>query len=77
MERASMRSPEADAIIAQIDGKLKILRQGWLDATDDKKPNWMKQINAALDERIRHMKVKVGEKTYLVIKRKLTIPNQA
>lgn len=65
-----MRSPETEAVLAQIDGKLELLRQGWLDATDDKKPNWMRQINAALDERIRHMKVKVEEKTYLLIKRK-------
>lgn len=71
MERVSMRSPETEAVLAQIDGKLEILRQGWLDATSDKKPNWMKQINAALDERIRHMmRVRVGEKTYLLFKRK-------
>lgn len=65
-----MRSPETDRFIASIDEKLNILRQGWLDATDDKKKNWMKQINAALDERIKHMKVKVGNTTWLVVRRK-------
>ena len=38
--------------VLQIDEKLLILREGWMDAKPEKKSTWMAKIDAALDERI-------------------------
>ena len=37
--------------LTQIDEKLSLLRESWMDAANEKKPYWMAKINAALDER--------------------------
>lgn len=42
--------------IAQVDEKLSILRESWMDSKEEKKPAWMAKINAALDERLTLMK---------------------
>lgn len=44
--------------IAQIDEKLTILRESWIDSKPEKKPAWMAKIEAALDERSRLMKLR-------------------
>jgi hypothetical protein len=42
--------------IKQVDEKLSILRESWMDAAQEKKPSWMSKINKALDERLVLMK---------------------
>ena len=42
--------------IAQVDEKLKILRESWMDAAPEKKSRWIAKINEALDERSKLMK---------------------
>ena len=37
--------------IAQVDEKLTILRESWMDSKPEKKSTWMAKIDAALDER--------------------------
>jgi hypothetical protein len=44
--------------IAQIDEKLAILRESWIDSRPEKKAAWMDKIEAALDERFRLMKLR-------------------
>jgi len=44
--------------IAQLDETLSILRESWMDAKEEKKPEWMNKINAKLDERSRLMKLR-------------------
>jgi len=44
--------------IAQVDEKLSILRESWMDSQQEKKPAWMSKINAALDERSKLMKLR-------------------
>ena len=42
--------------IKHCDDHLKLLREGWVDAKDEKKAFWMTKIDAALDERVELMK---------------------
>jgi hypothetical protein len=42
--------------IEQVDEKLSILRESWLDSAQEKKASWMSKINKALDERLVLMK---------------------
>ena len=44
--------------IKKVDEKLSILRESWLDSKPEKKPTWMSKINAALDERLKLMKIR-------------------
>lgn len=46
--------------IAQVDEKLAILRESWMDSKPEKKSTWMAKIDAALDERLALMKVRDG-----------------
>jgi hypothetical protein len=39
--------------INQIDEKLSILRESWMDAAVEKKNRWMVKINNLLDERLK------------------------
>jgi hypothetical protein len=41
-----------DQLLKQIDEKLSILRESWLDAKPEKKAYWMEKINELLDERL-------------------------
>jgi hypothetical protein len=47
--------------IAQVDKKLTILREGWMDSKPEKKSTWMTKIDAALDERSKLMKIRDGK----------------
>ena len=47
--------------IEQVDEKLSILRESWMDAAPEKKASWMTKINKALDERLVLMKNRVTE----------------
>lgn len=47
--------------IAQVDEKLKILRESWMDSKPEKKATWMAKIDAALDERSKLMKIRDGK----------------
>jgi hypothetical protein len=47
--------------IAQVDEKLTILRESWMDSQPEKKSTWMGKIDAALDERSKLMKIRDGE----------------
>lgn len=47
--------------IAQVDEKLTILRESWMDSKPEKKEAWMAKINAALDERSKLMKIRDGK----------------
>ncbi len=38
--------------IMAIDERLKILRDGWVDARKDKRAEWMRRIDLVLDERL-------------------------
>lgn len=38
--------------ISDIDEGLRILREGWMESSAEKKPKWMEHINAALDTRL-------------------------
>ena len=38
--------------IAQVDEKLRLLREAWMEAAPEKKAHWWAKINAALDERL-------------------------
>lgn len=49
-------NPHIQHQITQVDEKLSILRESWMDSKEEKKPAWMAKINAALDERIVLMK---------------------
>ena len=42
--------------ISQVDEKLTILRESWMDSKPEKKSTWMAKIDAALDERFELMK---------------------
>lgn len=44
--------------IAQVDEKLTILRESWMDSKPEKKSHWMAKIDAALDERSKFMKLR-------------------
>jgi hypothetical protein len=44
--------------IAQVDEKLTILRESWMDSNPEKKSTWMAKIDAALDERSKLMKIR-------------------
>ena len=46
--------------IAQVDEKLSILRESWMDSKPAKKAAWMAKIDAALDERSKLMKIRDG-----------------
>ena len=48
-------NPKGNQIIA-IDERLKILRDGWVDARKDKRAEWMRRIDLVLDERLALMK---------------------
>jgi hypothetical protein len=41
-----------DQLLKQIDEKLAILRESWLDAKPERKAYWMDKINELLDERL-------------------------
>lgn len=47
--------------IVQVDEKLTILRESWMDSRPEKKSTWMAKIDAALDERSKLMKIRDGE----------------
>lgn len=47
--------------IAQVDEKLTILRESWMDSKPEKKSTWMAKIDAALDERSKLMKIRDGK----------------
>ena len=47
--------------IAQVDEKLTILRESWMDSAPEKKSHWMAKIDAALDERSKLMKIRDGK----------------
>jgi hypothetical protein len=56
---SSLTPTAAQAAIATLDETvLSTLREGWLDATAEKKSKWMERINSALDERLRLMAVR-------------------
>lgn len=38
--------------ISQVDEKLSILRESWMEAKPENKARWMSRIDTALDERI-------------------------
>ncbi len=44
-------NPETTAQIKQIDEKLAILRESYLDAKPERKQHWMDKINDELDKR--------------------------
>ena len=44
--------------ISQVDDKLTILRESWMDSKPEKKARWMAKIDAALDERSKLMKLR-------------------
>lgn len=44
--------------IAKLDQMLSILRESWMDSQPQKKSHWMAKIDAALDERIKFMKIR-------------------
>ena len=46
--------------ITQVDEKLTILRESWMDSAPEKKSHWMAKIDAALDERLKLMKARDG-----------------
>ena len=50
--------------IAQVDEKLAILRESWMDSKPEKKPTWMAKINAALDERSELMNIRNKQALY-------------
>lgn len=47
--------------IAQVDEKLTILRESWMDSKPEKKSTWMAKIDAALNERSKLMKIRDGK----------------
>lgn len=47
--------------IAQVDEKLSILRESWMDSKPAKKAAWMAKIDAALDERSKLIKIRDGK----------------
>jgi len=49
-------NPETTAQIKQIDEKLSILRESYLDAKPERKQHWMDKINELLDQRLTLMK---------------------
>ena len=58
---------EYETLIAEHDKTLSYLRSEWLESLTKEKDKWLTKINAALDERIRLMKLR-DKKT----KKKLT-----
>jgi hypothetical protein len=46
--------------IAQVDEKLTILRESWIDSKPETRSTWMTKIDDALDERSKLMKVRDG-----------------
>ena len=58
---------EYETLIAEHDKTLSYLRSEWLESLTKDKDKWLTKINAALDERIRLMKLR-DKKT----KKKLT-----
>ena len=57
--------------IAQVDEKLTILRESWMDSKPEKKSTWMAKIDDALDERSNLMKLRDGKPNLLLITPKL------
>lgn len=47
--------------IQEIDERLRLFGTAYGTAPEDKKPAWMKQIDAALDERLKAMAVRDGK----------------
>ena len=47
--------------IAQVDEKLTIRRESWMDSKPEKKSTWMAKIDDALDERSKLMKIRDGK----------------
>jgi len=45
-------SQETETKIKQIDEKLSILRESYLDAKPERKQHWMDKINELLDQRL-------------------------
>jgi hypothetical protein len=45
-----------EQLLKQIDEKLSILRESWMDAKPERKAYWMEKINELLDERLTLMK---------------------
>jgi hypothetical protein len=41
-----------DQLLKQIDEKLAILRESWMDAKPERKAYWMEKINELLDQRL-------------------------
>lgn len=44
--------------IQKIDDTLSILRESWMDASEDKKAKWMKLIDENLDKRCKLMSIR-------------------
>lgn len=53
-----MTKKEAKEKIKDIDDKLSILRESWMDSNEAKKDSWMSKINKVLDERLVVMKAR-------------------
>lgn len=49
---------EYETLIAEHDKTLSYLRSEWLESLTKDKDKWMEKINAALDERLRLMKLR-------------------
>lgn len=50
--------------IAQVDEKLLILREGWMDSKPEKEEVWMVKINAALEKRFELMNIRDGKSIF-------------
>ena len=57
--------------IAQVDEKLTILHESWMDSKPEKKSHWMAKIDDALDERSKLTKIRDGKPNLLLITPKL------
>ena len=53
--------------IAQVEEKLTILRESWMDSKREKVSHWMAKIDDALDERSKLMKIREGKPNLLLI----------
>jgi hypothetical protein len=58
LSKQSKKTSDMEDDIKKVDEKLSILRESWLDSKPEKKPTWMSKINAALDERLKLMKIR-------------------
>jgi hypothetical protein len=49
-------------LIAELDKTISMLREGWMTCEPSDRQKWMDKINSMLDERMRLMKLRDGEK---------------